>query len=139
MEAFAGVASAFSIIQFVGNIAKVSYIVCERLHDAPREIQELAVEAQRIRHVLDRLKQTLVISKGVLLTSTSESDLRLVLLEINASLICVQKLLPPRGLGRSLSARTRWVFKARRATEQQMMALVKGRERLDLLLQTIIM
>lgn len=139
MAALAGVASVFSIIQLAGSVAKLSYIVCERLRDAPREIQELAVEAQRIRHVLVRLEQTLAISKGVLLTSTSELDLRLMLLEVNASLICVQKLLPPRDLGRSLSARTQWVLKARRAAERQMMSLVKSRERLDLLLQTIIM
>lgn len=139
MAALAGVASVFSIIQLAGSVAKLSYIVCERLRDAPREIQELAVEAQRIRHVLVRLEQTLAISKGVLLTSTSELDLRLMLLEVNSSLIFVQKLLPPRGLGRSLSARTQWVLKARRAAERQMMSLVKSRERLDLLLQTIIM
>lgn len=137
MEVVGGVASVVQLVQAAAVLSSAAWKACQRLHDAPNELQALADHLVLVHEELQRIHSASDEGHALLLTVEIRRQIEAALLDarksvdgLNSITVCVKD-------SRSLTSRVRWVLKDCKLAAKVLARLQRARERLAFLMDIV--
>jgi hypothetical protein len=137
MEAVGAAAGVLQLVQTVGLLANGVFGACRRLHNAPREINDLAIQVSWIRSHLQSCENTLTKISSNLLTPDIELSLTLALTDATSCLLELERIIARVEDASTIDLRVRWAAHTRARAGKILSRLEGSRTRMESAMQLL--
>ena len=137
MEVVGAAAGVLQVVQTVGLLANGIFAACRRLHNAPKEFNDLEIQVSWIRSHLQSCENTLTRFNTDLLTPDIELSLTLALTEASSCFLELQDLISRVENVSSIESRIRWAAHNRSRASMVLKRLGDCRKRIESAMQLL--
>jgi hypothetical protein len=137
MEAVGAAAGVLQLVQTVGLLANGVFGACQRLHNAPREINDFVVQVSWIRSHLQSCENTLTKISTNLLTPEIELSLTLALTDATSCLLELERIIARIEDASTIDSLVRWAAHTRARAGKVLSRLEGSRIRMESAMQLL--